>query len=278
LRTYELFASSDTLFLQAVERFGLRHNGASVDGLKKSILKVEVPRNTKILDISATFSDPKIAHELSLFLAEETVKMNENTSQQGDREFRAEAEQQYSSAKTRVDAAQRAWNTNPDQVTAESLRSEIFADEQLRDGLTKELTELEVGDPDTTGADASRIVAYHRRLTALNEAIASKRTQLATVTARVESLESDLTSAKRAFASSETRLQELRSAAGYRGERLRIIDPGIVPEHPSSPDLILNLVISLMAGAIVSMGGLLMTASGVQDDAPRLKPVSIAAK
>src|SRR5579871_6638074 len=45
LRTYELFASSDTLFLQALEQFHLR-NGAPLDRLKRSILKVEVLRNT----------------------------------------------------------------------------------------------------------------------------------------------------------------------------------------------------------------------------------------
>src|SRR5579863_749394 len=108
LRTYELFASSDTLFLQAVEQFHLRRDSAPVDRLKKSILKVEVPRNTKILDISATLTDPKLAHELSLYLAQQTVKMNENASQQGDREFAADAERQYTAARSRMDAAQRA--------------------------------------------------------------------------------------------------------------------------------------------------------------------------
>jgi uncharacterized protein involved in exopolysaccharide biosynthesis len=278
LRTYELFASGDTLFLQAVERFSLRQSGVAIDRLKRSILKVEVLRNTKILDISATLTDPKVAHELSLYLAEQTVKMNENTSQQGDREFAAEAERQYKAAKARMEAAQQAWDATPDQVAAESLRSEVFADEQLRDGLTKELTEIEVTDPDAAGVDAARIAAYRRRLTTLNGQIATKRKNLATVTAHLELLESDLASARRANVASESRLQELRSVAGYRGERLRIIDPGIVPEHPSSPDLMLNLVISLIAGVVLSIGGLLLTASGSQDETPRRKPVSIAAK
>jgi uncharacterized protein involved in exopolysaccharide biosynthesis len=278
LRTYELFASSDTLFLQAVEQFHLRRNGVPVDRLKRSILKVEVPRNTKILDISATLNDPKVAHALSLYLAEQTVKMNENTSQQGDREFAANAEKQYAAARSRMDSAQRAWDTTPDQVTAEGLRSEVLADEQLRDGLRKELTELEVSDPDGLGSDAGKIAAYRRRLTALIGQIAAKRKELGAVTSRIEGLESDLGSARRAYAGGEARLQELRSAAGYRGERLRIIDPGIVPEHPSSPDLMLNLVIALVAGVVLSIGGLLLMASGAQDETPRRKPVSIAAK
>ena len=278
LRTYELFASSDSLFLQAVEHFHLRQNGASVDRMKKSILKVEVPRNTKILDISATLSDPVAAHALSLYLAQQTVTMNENASQQGDREFIAEAEKRFTAARERMDVAQRAWDATPDQVTGEDLRSQIFANEYLRDGLKKQMTELEVADPDAAGADAKQIAAYRQRLGALNEQITAQRKHLAIVASHLESLESDLQSAKRTYSAAEARLQELRSAAGYRGERLRIIDPGIVPEHPSSPDLMLNLIVALIAGAILSIGGLLLTATGVPSEAPRRKPVSIASK
>jgi uncharacterized protein involved in exopolysaccharide biosynthesis len=278
LRTYELFASSDTLFLKAVDRFQLRQSGAPVDRLKRSILKVEVVRNTRILDISTILRDPAAAHELSLYLAQETVKMNENTSQEGDREFASEAEKQHAAARARMDAAQRAWDVTPDQITAESLRSEIYADEQLRDGMRKELTELEVEDPDASGADAARITAYRRRLVSLNEQVAAKRKNLAVVTAHLESLESDLGAARRAFAGAESRLHEVQVSAGYRGERLRIIDPGIVPEHPSSPDLMLNLLVALAAGAVLSVGGLLLTGAVSQDEAPRRKPVSIASK
>ena len=277
LRTYELFAASDSLFLQAVERFHLRQNGASVDRLKKSILKVEVLRNTKILDISATLTDPKAAHELSLYLAQETVKMNQKSTLEGDQELREETEKQYAAARARMDAAQRAWDASPDQITGESLRSHISAAEELRDGLTKEQTEIEVMAA-VDAAMAGRITAYKQRIAALNEQISNLRKSLATVTARLETLESDLGSARRTFAASETRLQELHMAAGYRGERLRIIDPGIVPEHPSSPDLMLNLVVALIAGAVLSVGALLVTSAGEQEEPPRRKPFSIAAK
>jgi uncharacterized protein involved in exopolysaccharide biosynthesis len=278
LRTYELFASSDTLFLEAVDRFHLRQNGASVDRLKKAILKVEVLRNTKILDISATLVDPKAAHELSLYLAQETVKINHKSTFEGDQELTEETEKQYSAARSRMDTAQRAWDSSPDQVTMESLRSQISANEQLRDGLTKELAELEVSEPEDQTYTTNRVAAYKRRITAMNEQISASRKSLAEVTARLEGLESDLASARRSYAASESRLQELHLAAGYRGERLRIIDPGIVPERPSSPDMMLNLVVALIAGAVLSVGGLLLTSAGSQEETPRRKPVSIAAK
>jgi uncharacterized protein involved in exopolysaccharide biosynthesis len=98
------------------------------------------------------------------------------------------------------------------------------------------------------------------------------------VTSRLETLQSDLGSARRIFAGAEGRLQELRAVAGNRGERLRIIDPGIVPERPSSPDLLLNLVVALIAAAILSIGGLLLTVTGAPVESPRRQPVSIVAK
>ena len=42
-----------------------------------------------------------------------------------------------------------------------------------------------------------------------------------------------------------------RRDAGYRGERLKIIDPGIVPERPSSPNLPLNVAAALLLGLVL---------------------------
>src|SRR5579863_2032024 len=76
LRSYEAFAASDNLFLQAVQRFGLRRDSQPIDRLKQSVLEVDMPRNTKILEIRATLPDPKTSHELALYMAEETVKLS----------------------------------------------------------------------------------------------------------------------------------------------------------------------------------------------------------
>src|SRR5215472_3649134 len=54
LRTYEMFASSDDLFQRAARKFGLRADSTPIEKLKKRILKVDLIRNTKILEINAT--------------------------------------------------------------------------------------------------------------------------------------------------------------------------------------------------------------------------------
>jgi uncharacterized protein involved in exopolysaccharide biosynthesis len=48
-------------------------------------------------------------------------------------------------------------------------------------------------------------------------------------------------------------LQDARAAQGYRGERLRIIDPGVVPERPSFPNTTLNVLLALVAALALSL-------------------------
>ena len=49
----------------------------------------------------------------------------------------------------------------------------------------------------------------------------------------------------------EARLRDARGESGFRGERLRILDPGIVPERPSSPNVPLNVAAALLAGLVL---------------------------
>ncbi len=74
LRTYERIASTDTLFLRALDHFHLQpaYAGTPVESLKRRILKVTKPVNTEILEISATLGDPRAAQAFAQFIAEQT--------------------------------------------------------------------------------------------------------------------------------------------------------------------------------------------------------------
>ena len=50
-----------------------------------------------------------------------------------------------------------------------------------------------------------------------------------------------------------TRLRDVQSVSGTRSERLRIIDPGIVPQRPSSPDIVLTVAVACLLAAIFSL-------------------------
>jgi uncharacterized protein involved in exopolysaccharide biosynthesis len=49
------------------------------------------------------------------------------------------------------------------------------------------------------------------------------------------------------------RLQEARAVIGYRGERLKIIDAGIVPERPSFPNISLNVAAAFVLAMTCSL-------------------------
>jgi capsular polysaccharide biosynthesis protein len=246
LHSYELFAASDDLFLKAVERFGLRQGSQPIDQLKKSVLKADMPRNTKILEIHATLPDPKKAHALALYIAEETVKLNQAVSREGDRELAAEAEKQAAEVGARLQKIEQAW-AQASQERDEPLQAELDSDEQLRSALRRELAESEVL------SENDRAEQYRRQLDSLQRQIAPKQKLLAARSARMEQLTSERTAAQAAAKAADIRLQEVRSALGSRGERLRIIDPGIVPERPSSPNIPLNVAIALFAALVLSV-------------------------
>jgi uncharacterized protein involved in exopolysaccharide biosynthesis len=255
LHSYELFASSDDLFLKAVDHFGLRQDSEPIDKLKKSVLKADMPRNTRILEISATLPDPKKAHALARYIAEETVKLNQAVSREGDQELAAEAEKQAAAVGARLQKIEQAFAQASAQEPIAQLQAEVESDQQLRSTLQRESLEYEVL------AEHERAQQYRRKLDSLQRSLAPKEKLLAARSARMEQLTSERTAAQTAAKAAEARLQEVRSALGSRGERLRIIDPGIVPERPSFPNIPLNALIALFAALVLSILYLVMEMS-----------------
>jgi uncharacterized protein involved in exopolysaccharide biosynthesis len=261
LHSYELFAASDDLFLKAVEHFGLRQDSEPIDKLKKSVLKADMPRNTKILEIHATLPDPKKAHALALYIAEETVKLNQAVSREGDQELASSAEKQAAEVGARLQKIEQAFAQASTQEPIAQLEAEVESDQQLRSTLQRESLEFEVL------AEHDRAEQYRRKLDSLQRSLAAKEKLLAARSARMEQLTSERTAAQAAAKAAENRLQEVRSALGSRGERLRIIDPGIVPERPSFPNIPLNVVAALFAALILSILYLVVEMSYVAERA-----------
>src|SRR5579862_5870415 len=54
LKTYELLATNDQLFLRAASQFHLRDQGSPIESLKQRVLKVDKLRDTRALEISVT--------------------------------------------------------------------------------------------------------------------------------------------------------------------------------------------------------------------------------
>src|SRR4051794_815556 len=143
LRTYEAFAASDDLFQRAAQKFGLRTGSTPIERLKNRILRVQVLRNSKILEISATLPEPARAHDLALYISQEAVSSNRNAGVTADRELLVEAEKQVAEARQAFDRAHQAWEDAVVKGPVDQLDAQLQADVELRGKLSAELYSAE---------------------------------------------------------------------------------------------------------------------------------------
>jgi uncharacterized protein involved in exopolysaccharide biosynthesis len=88
---------------------------------------------------------------------------------------------------------------------------------------------------------------------ALARQTARKEQLLADRTAEIELLSSEYRNAQQVREQAENRFRDIQETAGYRSERISLLDPGVVPERPSSPNVPINLLVAAALALIVSM-------------------------
>ncbi len=268
LKTYEAFASSDSLFEKAIERFGLRAKFArrSIESLKKGILKAGIVRNTRILEVSATLPDPHTAQALAQFVAESTVTLNRSLASEGDLDLIRGVETEEAQARSQLDQVDARWVQLQTAEPVMDLQASVEASSDLRAKLYEQLlgAESELAGATARAKDAAatelpqiradetdtrvRKEELAREIAGLDKQAAERDKLLGARMAHRDRLEAERKAAQAAFSTVETRLTQARGDAGYRGERLKIIDPGVVPERPSSPNMPLYLLAALIAG------------------------------
>jgi uncharacterized protein involved in exopolysaccharide biosynthesis len=257
LKTYEHFAASDSLFLRALDQFRLRQRfpDRSVESLKTGILKVGMVRDTKILEINVTLPDPKTAQALALYLGEETVKLSRSVDEEGDRELTQAIEKQEADAQARLDRSEASWTRALAEQPIEKLQQEAQSGGELKSSLERQLLRAEADTADTqaSGAAAARARAdmLQKQLAQVEKDVTAREDLLARRIADRDRVATERAASQDAYAAVETRLNQVRGGLGYRSERLKVIDPGIVPEQPSSPNLPLRLLAALLLGVVV---------------------------
>ncbi len=268
LKTYEQFAASDSLFRTAVDRFGLRAllGNRPVETLKKRVLQTGLLRNTRILEISATLPDAHKAQALAQFIAEATADLSRSLLRDADPDLLRAMEQQREELQARLRAAEAAWLDLAAREPVGELEAESENAALLRSSLQEQLTNtgLEIADEQqrlgtAAGGEAAEIRREQASAVARREQLrnqldslarqAAERDRLLSLrTAHRQRADSERKAAQAQLTAVETQLREARGGAAYRGERLRIIDPGIVPERPSSPNLPLNVAAAFLLG------------------------------
>ena len=252
LRSYEYFASSDELFARAAAKFKLRADAGSrpIEKLKREVLRVSIPRNTKVMEIAATFPRPATAHHLALYIAQETVSLNRNANRARDDELTAAAKSAADSLAQRLSAAESAYRAVfTSTPSLDRLRAELGRIRQMQTDISRTVLSVELWGRDEDRVRPERLkqqgVELERRAASLEKTLAARA-------AEIETADTELKAARTAYEQSAKQVRDVQGTSGFRGERMSIIDPGVVPERPSSPNIPLNLLVAAALGLIFS--------------------------
>ncbi len=270
LKTFEQLAASDSLFQKAGGRFQLQSltGVKAIESLKKRVLRVGLVRNTRILEIAATLPDAAKAQALAQFLAEETVSLNRSLGAESGEELMAAVEKQVRDARAQVERDDTEWAGVATREPVEGLRDAIEEATNLRAKLREQAgsARLEIADTAERAAHSSaseaellrreqdnaeaRLSEIQKQIAGYDRQIADEEQLLAQRQARRDDLDARRAADQKALAAVESRLRDTRNDIGYRGERLSVIDPGVVPERPSAPNIQLNLLAALLLGLL----------------------------
>jgi uncharacterized protein involved in exopolysaccharide biosynthesis len=271
LKTYEPFATSDSLFQKAIGQFDLRAvlGPGPIESLKKRVLKVDTVRNTRILEIAVTLPDARKAQALAQFLAESTVALNRSMVTESDRDLLQGMDRQEREIRARLEEIETAWARLLSSEPVDDLQSALEQASELRSGVQEKAqsVELEIADAGERLKQASaaelerirkqdsnaraRLEQMRRQIQTLDAQNAEREKQLGRRQAHRDKLEAERKAAQAQLTAMDTRLREARGEAGFRGERLKIVDPGIVPERPSSPNIPLNVAAAMLLGLVL---------------------------
>jgi capsular polysaccharide biosynthesis protein len=261
LKAWERVASSDFLFARALEavRAGGTEPAGPVASLKRKILRVAKPAGMALLEISITLPDAKKAQKMAQIMAEQTVAQSNFSDDKSAADFSGLFQEDHNAAARRVASALKARDDLTRASSVELLENEVTAAAELNGRLQTEtaLARAELTAQRVKGS-AGETAGTEARLASLEKQQREAAGHMAAAAARLESAknrsdvaEAELKSARAALDAADLRANEAISGARWRGERLRLVDPGATPQEPSSPNIPLNV----LAALAVSLGG-----------------------
>jgi uncharacterized protein involved in exopolysaccharide biosynthesis len=266
LKTYEEFASSDTLFAKAAGKFHLeRFFGGSIESLKRSVLSVSKPKDTKILQIEVTLPDAQQAQAVAQYLAEETVALNRSIATAGEGHARAQVDAQVERARANLDQARNALAAVESARSVDALEEEVRSIADLRTRTAEQLiaanawlAELSARPQqgDETAAARARVAALNTEKASLDRESAVKAAALAALRARLGRADDEVRAARTVYDRLAQRSSDLAASSGQLSEQIRIIDPGVVPQRPSFPKPALFVGAALLIAAVLSLAHL----------------------
>ncbi len=273
LKTFERIASNDSLFAEALRHLQIPEAsaGTSIESLKRAILHVSKPANTKILEIGVTLKDPRLAQALAQYIADRTVALSRSVDSSSEDDVTRESRNILAAAESRFQRAREAHETFTASQPVQALEDDVASAGEVQTRIRRDLADAEAqlaeytarqDAPDPEG-DSARIEvkAIKARVDELKSseaeatrAIEQESRLLEQRKSQREGLDAELAAARTEYEAAKNKLNDIRASAMFRGERLEVIDPGIVPNRPSSPNLPLNVVVALVLSLLGALG------------------------
>jgi uncharacterized protein involved in exopolysaccharide biosynthesis len=197
-----------------------------------------------------TLPNPTQAQALVQYLAEETVSLNRELARAGDGEPLAQVQGQLDAAKAELEKAR----TEAGAVTAAGsepvLESEAQALADLRSRTEAQRIDANLmladstarGDQEGAASARARAAALTAEVAKLERDADAKASALAALRARRIQAEGRLRLSEDGFDNARRRFDDVAASTRFRSEQLRVVDPGIVPQRPSSPNFLLAVV------------------------------------
>lgn len=252
LRAYELLASSDSLFLRAVEQFHLRGSDP-LDRMKRRMLRVAKVRDTRVLSISVTLPDPRQAQAMAQFIAEQTVSSTRAAMEASDVDLIETADGDLKDAQSRLQNAQAAWAEFSARQPEQPLTATIETLTEAREMLESDLLDARTNAAVSGAANDPRVLSLEQQDARIESQIREASQKLEGRNAVADGLRQQKDAAQASFSAAAQRVREIRALSGMRGERLRVFDAGVVPDRPSSPNVPLNVCVAFLAALVCGM-------------------------
>ena len=261
LKSYESLATSDSLFAKACEKFHLLggKDAPSLESFKRRVLRVEKVKDTNVLKVSVTLPDPGRAQALAEYFARETVSLDRDIARFGDQELLDKTRRQTEQARKDLNAAraEAVSAAGPEPVlesAVKALQDRKARAEEERMEVNMILAENTAHDgQESTAANRAGVATLTDAITAMQRELDEKSAELIAVRARRQIAGDQLRSVEGAFDRVEKLADEASGVAMLRAEQLRVVDPGVVPQRPSFPNLPLVVISAVLIAALLSL-------------------------
>lgn len=266
LKTFETLASQTSLFAEGVQAVRLTgEDMSSIEGLKRRVLKVNKLRDTRLLEIRVTLHHAAAAQQLAAYIAKRASAIQREQSAAADQERITFATTEAEQSKQHLAEAQQALRQIEQRRSLEARENQLGTEQDLASRLQTQILETEADLAEASsrvGASGSaareglsaRLTQMRQQLKELSATITKDSLSLAADTFERQQREAKVRLAEANAEAANRQLRDARAAAGTHGERLQVVDSGVVPDRPSSPGSVLlagaALVLAL-AGSLI---------------------------